>query len=108
MDSMNINENSMFIKNHHKRRRNFRNSMSPPTKKSKLNKKKSVTFKNSVKVKNLNISNEAREYRRPVGISKNKEDLANYMTNVGKAQEKMSRIKKHRNETLKKLNNKKD
>jgi ABC-type Na+ transport system ATPase subunit NatA len=75
------------------------------SKRSKKNGRR-VTFKNSVNVKNLNIEENAREYRRPIGINKrNRNELPTYMTNHSVLKNKINRINHHKKTTLKTMKN---
>jgi len=89
-------------KKSHKRKSN--NNVSP-SKRSKKNGRR-VTFKNSVNVKNLNIEENAREYRKPIRINKkNRNDLPTYMTNHSVLKNKINRINHHKKTTLKAMKN---
>ena len=87
----------------HKRKSN--NNVSP-SKRSKKNNNRHVTFKNSVNVKNLDIEENAREYRKPVQVNKrNRNELPTYMTNHSVLKNKINRINHHKKTTLKAMKN---
>ena len=90
-------------KKSHKRKSN--NNISP-SKRSKKNNNRHVTFKNSVNVKNLNIEENAREYRKPVQVNKkNRNELPTYMINHSVLKNKINRINHHKKTTLKAMKN---
>jgi len=90
-------------KKSHKRKSNNKVS---PSKRSKKNNNRHVTFKNSVNVKNLNIEENAREYRKPVQVNKkNRNELPTYMTNHSVLKNKINRINHHKKTTLKAMKN---
>ena len=88
--------NNSNMKNHtRKRSRNWNNNVSS-AKRARLN-KKGVSFKNSNNIKNLNMSNNAREYRKPIRINRtNRSNLPNYYTNKKVSNEKWKRINNHK------------
>jgi hypothetical protein len=80
-----------------KRNRNWNNNNQPSPKRTRLTKKKSVTFKNTPNRKNLNMSKEAQNYRKPIVINrKNTANMPNYYTNKRKSLEKGKRIREHK------------
>ena len=100
MNQMNINNISK------KRGKNWNNNSSSP-KRFRLNRRKSVTFKNKNNIRNINTSNEARMYRKSVKRNlTNTENLPEYMKSRSQALEKIHRIKTHKNNTLRYLKEK--
>jgi hypothetical protein len=80
-----------------KRNRNWNNTNSSTPKRARLNKKKSVTFKNTPNTRNLNMSNAMKQSRKSIITNKkNIANLPNYYTNKGKRLEKSRRIKEHK------------
>lgn len=78
-----------------KRSRNWNNNVSS-AKRARLN-KKGVSFKNSNNTKNLNMSNNAREYRKPIHINRrNLSNLPNFYTNKKAFHEKFKKINNHK------------
>lgn len=90
-----MNNNNVNMKNAtRKRKRNWNNNVSSP-KRSRLNKK--VSFRNSHNTANLNMSNNAREYRKPIRINRtNRSNLPNHYTNKKVSNEKWKRINNHK------------
>jgi hypothetical protein len=79
-----------------KRNRNWNNSNNQSSpKRTRLS--KGVTFKNTPNRKNLNMSKEAQNYRKPIVINrKNTANMPNYYTNKRKSLEKGKRIREHK------------
>ena len=96
---MNINEES--LKPNLKRERNWNNSNNHKSKKFK----KSITFKNKNNVKQLNMTPNAVFSRKSVGVSKNRENLPDFMTNKNVARKRYTNVNRHRKKTLKNLKN---
>jgi len=96
---MNINEES--LKPTFKRERNWNNSNNHKSKRHK----KSITFKNKNTVKNLNMNNNSVYSRKSVRISKNRENLPDFMTNKSIARKRHNNVETHRKKTLKNLKN---
>jgi hypothetical protein len=96
---MNINENS--LKSTFKRERNWNNSNNHKSKRHK----KGITFKNKNNMKNLNMTPNAIFSRKSVGVSKNRENLPDFMTNRSIAYKRHTNVNRHRKETLKNLKN---
>ena len=96
---MNINEES--LKPNLKRERNWNNSNNHKSKKFK----KSITFKNKNNVKHLNMNENSVFSRKSVGVSKNRENLPDFMTNKNVARKRYTNVNRHRKKTLKNLKN---
>ena len=96
---MNINEES--LKPNLKRERNWNNSNNHKSKKFK----KSITFKNKNNVKHLNMNENSVFSRKSVGVSKNRENLPDFMTNKNVARKRYTNVNTHRKKTLKNLKN---
>ena len=78
-----------------KRSRNWNNNNVSSAKRTRLNKK--VSFKNSHNIKNLNMSNNAREYRKPIHINRrNISNLPNHYINKKVFNEKFKKINNHK------------
>jgi hypothetical protein len=93
------------MNNNNKSLKRKSNNNISPSKRSKKNDRR-VTFKNSINIKNLNIQENALEYRRPIGVNKkNRNDLPTYMTNHGVLKNKINRINHHKKTTLKAMKN---
>ena len=96
---MNINEES--LKPNLKRERNWNNSNNHKSKKFK----KSITIKNKNNVKHLNMNENSVFSRKSVGVSKNRENLPDFMTNKNVARKRYTNVNRHRKKTLKNLKN---
>jgi hypothetical protein len=104
---MNINEESLYNVNL-KRERNWNNNnLKHHSKRFKKNTKKSVTFKNKNNARNLNMTPNAIFSRKSVGVSKNRENLPDFITNKNVARKRYTNVNAHRKKTLKNLKNKK-
>lgn len=80
---------------------NNNNNNGRASKRARKNKHKSVTFKNSVNVKNLNVEENARSYRKSVKRNTaNRNELPAYMTNHSELMSKINRINSHKRDTL--------
>jgi hypothetical protein len=101
---MNINEETKHSLKH-ERNWNINNNLKHDKKKFKKNTNKSVTFRNKNNVRNLNITPNAIFSRKSVGVSKNRENLPNFMTNKNVARKRYTNVHIHRKKTLKNLKN---
>ena len=91
-----------------KRERNWNNTimnnnLKHQSKKFKKNMKKRVTYKNKNNVRNLNMTPNAVFSRQKVGITKNRENLPNFMTNKNVAHKKYINANTYRKKILKKM-----
>ena len=106
---MNINEESIHSLKHERdwNITNMNNNLKHQHKRFKKNTKKSVSFKNKNNVRNLNMTPNAVFSRKKVGLTKNSENLPDFLTNKSVAYKRYTNMNKYRKKTLKNLKNKK-